>query len=184
VGARKEPPPKNFTALQRPIRFFARNANILILPASAHVRLILLAEDDPDDITLMRLALQHAALPNPLFVVRDGQETIDYIAGEGPFGNRKTYPLPSLLLLDLKMPRLDGFDVLGWLQNRPQFNQLPRVVLSGSDLEADNAKAMELGAHDYRVKPVGIENLVKLLHQLHACWLDGDSKLSSGAGDS
>ena len=105
----------------------------------------------------MRLALQKAAFSNPLFVARDGQQLVEYLAGEGPYADRTCYPFPSLLLLDIKMPRLSGFDVLSWLQDRPEFDYLPIVVISGSVLEEDMRKAKELGADDYRVKPTGIQ---------------------------
>jgi len=138
---------------------------------AATLPLILLAEDHPGDVFLMRFALGKAAIPNPLVVASDGQEAIDYLAGDGPYANRKTYPLPDLFLLDLKMPRLNGFDVLTWLKDRPEFDELPIVVLSSSDIEEDIQRAKELGADDYRVKPSGNEKLVKLLQELHARWL-------------
>jgi CheY-like chemotaxis protein len=156
----------------------------LILPARATLPLILLAEDHPDDVFLMRLALQQAGLPNPLFVARDGQEALDYLAGEGPYADRKRYPFPTLLLLDLKMPRINGFEVLAWLQKRPEFDELPIVVLSNSDLEEDLRKTKELGADDYRVKPLETDNLVKMLLELHTRWLDGHSKPAPDADGS
>jgi CheY-like chemotaxis protein len=151
----------------------------VILPAAASSPPILLAEDDPDDVLLMQIAAQKAGLPNPLFVVSDGQETVDYLGGKDLYSNRQSYPLPSLLLLDLKMPRLSGFDVLAWLQEHPEFNDLPIVVLSGSDLEKDIQKAKELGADDYRIKPAGTGSLVKMLHELYDCWLDGHLRPAS-----
>jgi CheY-like chemotaxis protein len=151
------------------------------VPGNSALHLILLAEDHPDDVLLMRIALRKAALGWSLFVAKDGQEAIEYLAGEGPYADRKGYPFPSLLLLDLKMPRVNGFDVLGWLQHRPEFNELPIVVLSGSNIQADMNRAKELGADDYRVKPVGMENIVKMLQELHACWLNGDSIVEGAA---
>jgi CheY-like chemotaxis protein len=145
----------------------------LILPTNDKLHLIILAEDHPDDVFLMRLALQKADLATLLFVARDGQEAVDYLAGQGPYADRKSYPFPSLLLLDLKMPRMNGFEVLAWLQDRSELNGFPTVVLSGSDLEEDVRKANELGADDYRVKPTGVENMVKMLQELHTMWLDG-----------
>src|SRR5512137_241283 len=90
---------------------------------------ILLAEDDENDIFLMGRAFDRAGIPNPLFVVHNGQEAIDYLAGNGAYGRRDRFPLPGLILLDLKMPWMDGFDVLKWLRARPQFDELPVVVL-------------------------------------------------------
>jgi CheY-like chemotaxis protein len=156
--------------------------SILILHAAAALPLILLADDQPDDVFFMRIALQKAALPNPLFVARDGQEAVDYLSGDGPYADRKTFPLPSLLLLDLKMSRLNGFDVLAWLKEHPEINRFPTVVLSNSDLKADVHKAKELGARDYRVKPLGIDGLIVMLLDLHGRWLDGHSR-SAPDGD-
>jgi len=133
--------------------------------------LILLAEDEGDDIFFMRRALKKAAVPNPIFVARDGQEAIDYLEGEGAYADRNTYPLPALLLLDLKMPRVDGFDLLAWLQSHAAFDSLPTVVLSASGLEEDVLKAKQLGADEYRVKPGVPDELAKIVYELHARWL-------------
>jgi CheY-like chemotaxis protein len=119
----------------------------------------------------MRRALKHAAITNPVFVARDGQEAIDYLKGEGAYADRKTYPLPGLLLMDLKMPRMDGFDVLAWVQSHAACDALPTVVLSGSGLEEDALKAKGLGADDFRVKPNAPADLTEIIHQLHSRWL-------------
>jgi len=179
-GHTRRTAPQSFSALQRYNQVLCRKREPLILPAAA-LPLILLAEDHPEDVLLMRLALRRSGLTNPLFVARDGQEVVDYLGGEEPYSDRKSYPFPSLLLLDLKMPRLNGFDVLEWLQERSEFSGFPIVVLSGSDLEEDVKKAKKLGAHDYRTKPSGVEAMVVMLHDLHARWLDGhDSSAPQG----
>ena len=133
--------------------------------------LILLAEDQEDDVFLLHRALQKAAVANPIFVACDGQEAIDYLEGEGPYADRKTYPLPGLLLLDLKMPRMNGFDLLAWVQSHAAFDSLPTVVLSGSGQEQDVVKAKKLGADEYRVKPGAADELTKIVHELHVRWL-------------
>ncbi len=133
---------------------------------------ILLAEDDTNDIFLMRRAFDSSGFQNPLFVVRNGQEVVDYLEGKGQFSQREKHPLPGLLLLDLKMPLMDGFDVLAWLRAHPQFDTLPVVVLTASKLEDDIHKSRELGVHDYRVKPHAFEDLVRLLDDVRKCWLD------------
>ena len=140
-------------------------------PEPSTLPLILLAEDQQDDVFLMRRALKKAAVPNPIFVASDGQQAIEYLEGKGPYADRKTYPLPGLLLLDLKMPRMDGFDVLSWVQSQAALNALPIVVLSGSGLEEDVLKAKSLGADDYRVKPDEPGALTEIVHQLHSHWL-------------
>jgi CheY-like chemotaxis protein len=133
---------------------------------------ILLAEDDKNDIFLMRRAFQNAGYQNPLFVVHNGQEAIHFLEGAGPYAQRNQYPLPGLMILDLKMPLMDGFDVLAWLRAHSQFETLPVVVLTSSKLELDIEKARQLGVHDYRVKPQNFEDLVRLLDDVRKCWLD------------
>jgi len=133
---------------------------------------ILLAEDDENDIALMQRGFKRAGIPNPLFIVRNGQEVIDYLAGKGPYAQRDKHPMPRLLLLDLKMPWMDGFDVLAWLRTQPKFNTLPVVVLTSSKLQSDIDKSRELGVYDYRVKPQSFDDLVRLLDDVRSCWLD------------
>jgi CheY-like chemotaxis protein len=133
---------------------------------------ILLAEDDENDIFLMGRAFDRAGIPNPLFVVHNGQEAVDYLSGKGQYADREKHPLPGLLLLDLKMPWMDGFDVLKWLRQQKQFDTLPVVVLTSSKLQADIDKSRDFGVYDYRVKPHAFEDLVRLLDDVRACWLD------------
>jgi CheY-like chemotaxis protein len=133
---------------------------------------ILLAEDDKNDIFLMRRAFDNAGFLNPLFVVHNGQQVINYLEGTGEYTERDKYPLPGLLLLDLKMPLMDGFDVLAWLRTQRQFDTLPVVVLTSSKLDTDIDRSRELGVFDYRVKPHNFEDLVRLLDDVRKCWLD------------
>jgi CheY-like chemotaxis protein len=133
---------------------------------------ILLAEDDQNDVVLMRRAFERVGIPNPLLVVSNGQEAVDYLAGKDDYANREKYPLPGLMLLDLKMPWMDGFDVLAWLRSQPQFNELPVVVMTSSKLQADVDKSRELGVYDYRVKPHNYDDLVRLIDDVRRCWLD------------
>jgi len=141
--------------------------------------LILLAEDEPDDQFFIRLGLKHAGLSNPLYVVRDGREAVDYLAGNGQFADRERFALPGLVILDLKMPRMNGFEVLAWIQARPEFSHIPVVVLSGSNVEADVARAKRLGAQDYLTKPAHPRILAELLLELHGRWLSGGTTLCS-----
>src|SRR5260221_1321895 len=94
---------------------------------------VLLAEDDPDDVLLTQIAFEKARLANPLQVVRDGEEAIAYLNGEGHFADRHRFPFPILLLLDLKMPKLNGFQVLEWLRQHPRLKRLPVAVMTSSD---------------------------------------------------
>src|SRR5215831_6855241 len=114
---------------------------------------VLLAEDDPDDVLLTQIAFERARLVNPLQVVRDGEEAIGYLKGEGHFADRTRYPYPILLLLDLKMPKVDGFQVLDWVKSQPQRSQLPVAIMTSSDQDPDISRACELGADSYLTKP-------------------------------
>jgi CheY-like chemotaxis protein len=133
---------------------------------------ILLAEDDENDIFLMGRAFDRARIPNPLFVVRNGREAIDYLSGKGDYARRQSYPLPGLMLLDLKMPWMDGFDVLRWIRTQSQFDAMPVVVLTSSKVQSDIDRTRQLGVFDYRVKPNAFEDLVRLLNDVRQCWLD------------
>ena len=133
---------------------------------------ILLAEDDRNDIQLMRHALARANIPNPVMIVEDGQAVVDYLAGKAAYADRAKFPLPGLMLLDLKMPWMDGFDVLLWLRRHREFDSLPVVVLTSSKLQTDIDRSRQMGVYDYRVKPIGFADLVKLLDDVRHCWLD------------
>jgi DNA-binding response OmpR family regulator len=128
---------------------------------------ILLAEDDEDDIFLMRRAFQMAGPRNPLMVVRDGREAIWYLNAEGIYADRQAYPWPCMLLLDLKMPLVNGFDVLIWLQKRRRPKNLLVVILTSSTHDTDIVRALELGADAYWVKPQSFHELVASVRTLH-----------------
>jgi CheY-like chemotaxis protein len=123
---------------------------------------ILLAEDLEDDVLLIRRAFTKAGVQNPLFVVHDGEEAIQYLQGEGKFANRAEYPLPDLTLLDLKMPRKDGFEVLEWVRQQPTLRGLRIVVLTSSKEIRDVDRAYQLGANSVLVKPAEFTNLVEI----------------------
>ncbi|HKQ40777.1 MAG TPA: response regulator [Verrucomicrobiae bacterium] len=132
---------------------------------------ILLAEDNEDHVILTRRAFKLAGLINPLFVVQDGEEAIAYLKGEGKFSNRTEYPLPTLLLLDLKMPRKNGFDVLEWLRTQPSLAALRVVVLTTSDQIHDVNRAYQLGANSFLTKPVDFRDFVQLSSAIKGYWL-------------
>jgi CheY-like chemotaxis protein len=129
---------------------------------------VLLAEDDPNDVFFMRRALTKAEITFPLNVVNDGQEAIDYLAGTDKFGDRTQYPLPSLILLDLKMPFLDGFEVLAHMQSQPSLKDIPVLVLTSSAEDRDRQRAAELGAKGYFVKPPTRETVTEILGFLNS----------------
>jgi CheY-like chemotaxis protein len=132
---------------------------------------ILLAEDREDDILLIRKSFARAYITNPLQVVRDGEELIAYLEGEGKYANRDEYPLPDLLLLDLKMPRKDGFEVLAWIRKHPTLRSLPVVVLTSSENMRDVNNAYQLGANSFLVKPMDFENFIEMSRFIGGFWL-------------
>jgi len=132
---------------------------------------ILLAEDNEVDVLLTRRAFAKAGLLNPLHVVSDGQEAIDYLSGVGKYSDRAEYPLPVLLLLDLKMPKKNGLEVLRWVREQPGLRALRVIVLSTSDLFLDVNRAYQLGANSYLVKPVEFDHFVRISETLKGYWL-------------
>jgi two-component system response regulator len=132
---------------------------------------ILVADNDKTEVFLLRRAFGKAGLTHILLEVSDGQEAIDYLKGVAQFQNRFLYPLPSLLLLDLEMPGMDGFAVLGWLLTRSDLEALPVVVLSSSNQEPDIKRAKALGADDYVVKPADFDGMRSMAKDLVAHWL-------------
>ena len=127
---------------------------------------ILIADDDETDVFLLRRAFEKIGLANTLVHVSDGEEAINYLSARGRFQNRFYHPVPNLLLLDLKMPRLSGFDVLNWLRTCKELEDLPVVVLTNSDLDADLNEAWSLGAKDYLVKGSDPEKLVEVAKEI------------------
>src|SRR2546426_12529928 len=137
-----------------------------------NARHVLVADDDENDVFLLRRAFQKAGLPHTLIHVRDGQEALNYLSSKTSPNGKQTKP--NLLLLDLKMPLVDGFDVLLWLRARPEPICLPVVVLSSSSLPDDKNRAKELGANDYLAKPTGPDDLMTLVKGLDDRWLKED----------
>jgi len=133
---------------------------------------ILLVEDQENDILLIRKAFEKGQILNPLFVVRSGEEAMAYLAGEGKFRNREEYPLPDLMLLDIKMPGLDGFEVLRWVRAQSGFSSLLIVMLTSSDRVFDVNQAYKLGANSFLVKPLDFENYLQTCHVLRQYWLN------------
>ena len=132
---------------------------------------ILTAEDNPFDAFLLKRAFLKAGVNVPMDMVTDGQEVIDYLNGEEPFADRKKHPLPSVLVLDLKMPRISGFDVIEWIRRQPGLRRLPILVLTSSNLSRDVNRAYELGANSYLVKPSELQDLEQVAAQVERYWL-------------
>lgn len=132
---------------------------------------VLLVEDNPDDVLLIQRAFRKARLPYPLHQVGNGEEAINYLDGKGIYANRQQHPLPGLLLLDLKLPRTSGMEVLAWLKAQPGLAQLPVVVFTSSREDTDIQRAYELGANSYLVKPVSFDALLEMVQTLGLYWL-------------
>src|SRR4051794_34320668 len=150
-------------------------------PTMLNEQIILLAEDDPNDVVLIQRAFRKAGLQNTLKNVGDGEQAIHYLSGQGAYADRDQFPLPFLLLLDLKMPGTDGFEVLEWLRNEPQLKRLLVVVLTSSNLQEDVDRAYELGANSYLVKPVSFDEMVHLIQRFEAYWSEINRTPSSPA---
>ena len=139
---------------------------------SASCNTILLVEDNPDDVALFQRALRKAALDYPLQVVSDGEAAIAYLAGEGLYADRSNHPLPRLVLLDLKLPRKSGHEVLEWLRAQPDLRRLPVVVLTTSREIGDINRAYDFCANSYLVKPFSFDGLMDMVRTLHSYWLN------------
>lgn len=133
--------------------------------------MILLVEDNEDDIFFLQRAVKKASIETPLQVVRDGRQAIDYLLGTGPFADRAEFPLPSLVLLDLKLPLVHGLDVLKWIRAQPRLATLIVVVLTSSHLDADVRQAYQLGANSFLVKAASAEKLTEMVKCMHEYWL-------------
>jgi CheY-like chemotaxis protein len=135
-------------------------------------QIILLVEDDSNDIVLLQRAFQKAGLRSVLRIVRDGEQAIQYLSGQGIYSNRERHPLPFLVLLDLKMPGTNGFEVLQWARAEQDLKRLLIVVLTSSHLQTDVDRAYELGANSYLVKPVEFSEMVNLIQRFEAYWTE------------
>lgn len=129
----------------------------------------LIAEDIEDEIFIYQRAIKKLGIPNVHFV-RDGSEVIDYLQGNGQYADRNTYPFPRCLWLDLKMPRMTGFDVLRWLQKNPKCKVVPTIIMSNSNVLRDVDEAYELGANCFFQKPRQLNEMVELIALIDHFW--------------
>jgi DNA-binding response OmpR family regulator len=132
---------------------------------------ILVADDDANDVFFLRRAFKKAGYDFMVVDVPDGERAIQYLSGAEGFSDRSQFPLPSLLILDLKMPKMNGFEVLEWIKDQSRFVGMKVVVLSSSGLQSDKHKAETLGAHDYRVKPGDIGDMVTMVKDVACRWM-------------
>ncbi|HEX4119779.1 MAG TPA: response regulator [Verrucomicrobiae bacterium] len=133
---------------------------------------ILHADDDANDRLLVQIACARAGLSCNLRAVADGEEAISYVNGDGAYGDRAQHPFPDLLLLDLKLPRKSGFEVLEWIRSNSEMRNLPVIILSSSSHEKDVMEARELGATDFFTKPVSIRQLQEVMKEICHKWLN------------
>src|SRR6478609_5829097 len=125
-------------------------------------KMIVAADDSPEDLFFLTRTLEKLGLKHSIVTASDGEQVISML---------KHQPVPDLLQLDLKMPKMSGFEVLQWLRNRPEFNRLPVIVFSSSDLETDHSRAIDLGANEYRVKSPDLKSLENMLLELDSRYL-------------
>ena len=131
---------------------------------------ILMVDDDQDDCFLTHEAFEETRLKNPFFCVHDGEEMLDYLHGRDRFADRRTYPMPGLILLDLNMPRMDGRTALQKLEQHPEFKRIPVIILSTSGEEIDISSTYDLGANSFITKPVDFEEMVRTLRVMGEYW--------------
>ncbi|HUO28249.1 MAG TPA: response regulator [Bryobacteraceae bacterium] len=134
-------------------------------------RTILLIEDNPSDIELTRRALERSHVANELMVIQDGQEALDYLLCRGDYAGREVPALPSLVLLDLKLPRVPGLEILHAVRSDPRTRRLPVVILTSSNEERDVAASYDLGVNSYIQKPVDFNRFAEAVRQLGLYWL-------------
>ena len=132
---------------------------------------IVYADDDADDRLLTREAMKASRLANEMFFVEDGEELLDFLNHRGKYADRVAAPLPSIILLDLNMPRMDGREALMRMKADPRLRRIPVVVLTTSDAETDILRSYDIGANSYIVKPVTFEALVEVMRDLGRYWL-------------
>ena len=132
---------------------------------------ILFVDDDPNWVELLRMAFQRTEMPNPIRGVEDGPEAIRYLRGEGRYAKRAAYPLPELVLVDLRLPGMSGFEVLQWIRQQPGLARLAVVVVTGMPAPGDAQRARALGASAFLPKPFSFDKQIELARQIRDQWL-------------
>ena len=131
---------------------------------------VLLAEDSEDDAHLVELAMARGGIGQPLQHVADGLEAVEYLCARMPYEDREKYPFPRVLITDLKMPRMDGFELMEWISNHPECSVIPMVVLSASSHQGDVDRAYSLGASAYFRKPGTLNELTRMMKTVFEFW--------------
>ena len=132
---------------------------------------ILLVEDNRMDVELTLDAFKEARLLNTIYVSPNGQDALDYLFGRGKYADRIAYPIPNLVLLDLKLPGVDGFEVLRQVKSAPILRRLPVIILTSSKEEGDRALTYDIGANSYIVKPVSFSGFLDVIKQIEGYWI-------------
>ena len=134
---------------------------------------ILLVEDDPADVRLIQRAFKKLNTDVPMVRLTNGDDAVDYLAGKEPYENRSSHPFPSIVLLDIKLPRRSGFEVLEWVRAQGSaLRRMPVVMLTSSRHSADVNRAYDLGANSYLTKPETLSELEHLASRFHLYWLN------------
>ena len=139
--------------------------------------IILLVDDNLDTIKLIRLSLLKAGFANKVLEAHDGEEALDYLLGNGKFANRLEYPLPHVIFLDLKMPRMDGVEFLKRLRSWPPGKTIPVIVMTTSILASDLTAAYDAGANSYLVKGADAHELIEQVNAIGSIWLSSTARL-------
>lgn len=138
-----------------------------------HSLKILLVEDDDNDALLLKRALAKQFAAGSIFRVENGEAAIAYLSGNGKFHDREKFPFPDIIITDLKMPRLSGFELLAWIHDHKEYRVIPTIVLSSSNAHPDVTRAYNLGANTYLVKPNDFESLMELARLIRDYWAAG-----------
>lgn len=134
---------------------------------------IMVVEDEENDFYLLERAFKKNKITNPIQWMKDSMEALHYLKGEGIYANRKEFPFPEIVILDLKTPRMTGLELLAWIRDHPECRVIPTIIMSSSKQDSDVQKAYELGANTYFVKPSDFQTLVEMTKSLHDYWLRG-----------
>lgn len=137
---------------------------------------LLHVEDDPNDVLLLQRAFKKANAPLTIHAVTDGDKAVAYLSGAGEFADREKYPLPTVVLLDLKMPRKSGLEVLAWIRGEQKVRRLVVIIFTSSKHDEDVNRAYELGANSYLVKPVGFDMLVDVAKMIQQYWINTNER--------
>ena len=132
---------------------------------------ILQVEDDPNDVFLLQHAMKRVGVTNPVQIARDGQEAIDYLQGAGKFADRDKFPLPCLVLLDLKLPKVDGLEILREIKSDERTKAIPVIVMTSSKEQRDWVESHELGVDSFVTKPVDFDSFSKAVSKLGCYWV-------------